>query len=60
MKTDINLCTSLLVVKKGKIFMQAVFESGNPSQCHNEHIIAEASLSVDYSGMLTWAERGTP
>jgi hypothetical protein len=52
-KKEIKLCTSSLVLEKGKIFMMAVFESENQVQILNEDIIAEASLSLDYPIMLT-------
>jgi hypothetical protein len=50
---EIKLCTSSLVIEKGKIFMMAVFESENKAQAMDENIIAEASLSLDYPIMLT-------
>lgn len=51
-KKEIKLCTSSLVIEKGKIFMMAVFESENQAQVLNQNIIAEASLSLDYPIML--------
>ncbi|WP_254410947.1 hypothetical protein [Dyadobacter diqingensis] len=52
-KKEIKLCTSSLVIEKGKIFMMAVFESENQLHVLNKNIIAEASLSLDYPIMLT-------
>ncbi|MBE9465039.1 hypothetical protein ACFP1I_16515 [Dyadobacter subterraneus] len=52
-KKEIKLCTSSLVLEKGKIFMLAVFESENPVHLLNENIVAEASLSLDYPITLT-------
>lgn len=52
-KKEIKLCTSSLVLEKGKIFMLAVFESENQIHKLNKNIIAEASLSLDYPIMLT-------
>jgi hypothetical protein len=53
LKKEIKLCTSSLVLEKGKIFMMAVFESENQLHILNENIIAEASLSLDFPIMLT-------
>jgi len=52
-RKEIKLCTSSLVLEKGKIFMMAVFESENMVQMLNEDIIAEATLTLDYPIMLT-------
>ncbi|MCF0057155.1 hypothetical protein [Dyadobacter sp. CY356] len=52
-KKEIKLCTSSLILEKGKIFMMAVFESANQVHLLNENIIAEASLSLDFPIMLT-------
>ena len=50
---EIKLCTSSLVIQKGKIFMSAVLQAANSVQPLDENIIAEASLSMDYPIMLT-------
>ncbi|MCF0055140.1 hypothetical protein [Dyadobacter sp. CY356] len=52
-KKEIKLCTSSLVIEKGKIFLMAVFEKENKPLPLDENIIAEASLSLDYPIMLT-------
>jgi len=52
-KKEIKLCTSTLILEKGKIFMLAVFQAENDVQPLDENIIAEASLSLDYPIMLS-------
>ncbi|MBE9463758.1 hypothetical protein ACFP1I_08820 [Dyadobacter subterraneus] len=52
-KEEIKLCTSSLIIEKGKIFMRAVFQSENQPQTLKQDIIAEASLSLDYPIMLS-------
>ena len=53
LKKEIKLCTSTLVIEKGKLFMNAVFQSEISFQPLDETIIAEAALSLDYPIMLT-------
>lgn len=45
---QVKLCTSSLVLDKGKIFMLAVFQAERQDKQLDQDIIAEASLSLDY------------
>ena len=45
---QVKLCTSSLVLDKGKVFMLTVFQTEQQQQPLDQDIIAEASLSLDY------------
>lgn len=50
---QLKLCTSSLVLDKGKVFMLAVFQTEPDEQQLDQDIIAEASLSLDYPIMVS-------
>lgn len=50
---QVKLCTSSLVLEKGKIFMLAVFQTEPCEHVLDQDIIAEASLSLDYPIMVS-------
>lgn len=50
---EIKLCSSSLMLDKGKIFMLTVFEAERESHLLDENVIAEASLSLDFPIMVS-------
>lgn len=54
---QVKLCTSSLILEKGKIFMLAVFQTERCEHVLDQDIIAEASLSLDYPIMVSVSNR---